>query len=142
MPSRKFSEEDKAPLKNVFGWSDEELEAVEENPKQFELFRVTQAFAGKQMVATCVEAEKCGMHKIGDKYVFTAGGRMIKDDTCERPCLWAMSTFFPFSYILYDRAASGLDPAGMHFEYVSCPDTGCRYGGYGTAMFKISVEDA
>jgi uncharacterized repeat protein (TIGR04076 family) len=81
------------------------------------------------------------MNKVGDRYVFNATGYMIKDETCETPCLWAMSKFLHFSYILYDRAASGLDLSGMHFEYISCPDTGCSCGGFGNAMFKISIED-
>ena len=128
MTTRKFDEKYKAALTGIFGYSDEDIKIIEGNPKQFELLERTKIFAGKKMIATCVEAENCGMNKVGDRYVFTAAGMMIKEETCERPCLWAMSNFFPFSYILYDRAASGLDLEDMHFEYVSCPDNGCKYG--------------
>ena len=142
MADRKLSEPAEGFLRNIMNFDDEQIKTVEKNPKQFEMCETLPFLASKKMVATCIEAENCGLHKIGDRYVFNATGFMIKDETCERPCLWALSTFLPYSYILYDRAASGLDPSGMHFEYVSCPDNGCRYGGWGTAMFKISVEDA
>ena len=142
MASRKISDEDRTALKNAFGYSDEEVGIILENPKQFELFQNFRSLFTKKMVATCIKAENCAMNKIGDRYVFTAAGQLVKDETCDRPCLWAMSNFFPFSYILYDRAASGLDLEGMHFEHVSCPDTGCQHGGYGNAMFMISVEYA
>ena len=142
MTDRKFNDQVKEALRNVFGYNDEQIRIIEENPKQFEMCEKMPFLASKKMVSRFIEAENCGANKIGDKYVFTAAGSMIKDETCERTCLWALSTFLPYSYILYDRAASGLDPSGMHFEYVSCPDTGCKYGGWGTAMFKISVEDA
>lgn len=142
MPIRNLTEGIKAALRDHFGYGDEEFDIIQNNPKQLEMFENIGALAVKKMIATCVKAENCGMNNIGDRYVFTAGGQLIKEETCDRPCLWAMSNFFPFSYILYDRAASGLDLDGIHFEYVSCPDTGCQHGGYGNAMFKISVEDA
>ena len=124
MTDRKFSDQFKETLTNVFGYNDEQIRIIEENPKQFETFEKFPFLTSKKMVARCIEAENCGANKIGDKYVFIAAGSMIKDETCERPCLWALSSFLRFSYILYDRAASGLDLSGMHFEYVSCPDTG------------------
>jgi uncharacterized repeat protein (TIGR04076 family) len=142
MTNRKFNDEQKEFCRNILGYDDEQFKIIEENPKQFELMTKLVTLDSKKMVATCIEAENCGMNKIGDKYVFSAAGYMIKNETCEQPCIWAMSNFFRFSYVLYDRVASGLDPGGMHFEYVSCPDTGCKYGGFGTAMFKISIEDA
>ena len=142
MADRKLSKPSEDGLRNFMGFNDEQIKIVEENSKQFEMCEKLTFLASKKMVVTCIETTNCAANKIGDKYVFTAAGSMIKDETCERPCLWALSTFLPYSYILYDRAASGLDLSGMHFEYVSCPDTGCKYGGWGTAMFKISVEDA
>ena len=142
MNDRKLNETAKDALRNILGYTDEKIKIIEENPKQFEIWEKMPVLSSKNMVATCIETENCGLHKIGDKYVFNATAFMIKDETCARPCLWAMSNFLHFSYIIYDRVASGLDPSGMHFEYISCPDTGCNYGGFGTAMFKISIEEA
>ncbi len=142
MADRKLSKEFKEGLRNQLGFSDEQFKVIEKNQKLMDIIEAGPRLASKQMVVTCIEAENCGMNKVGDRYVFTAAGTMIKEESCESPCLWAMSRFLPFSYIIYDRVASGLDASGMHFEYVSCPDTGCKYGGFGTAMFKISVEQS
>ena len=141
MTDRKFNDQFKEALRNIFGYNDDQIKVIEENPKQFETVEKVPFLASKKMVATCIEAQNCSANKVGDRYVFNALGSMIKNETCEKACLWAMSTFLPFFYILYDRAASGLDLSGMHFEYIECPDTGCKYGGAGKAMFKISVED-
>jgi hypothetical protein len=41
----------------------------------------------------------------------------------------------------FDRTSSGLDPNGMYFNHISCSDIGCKYGGWGSVIFKITVED-
>ena len=142
MKSRKLTGPALDIVKNIVGFDDEQIKGVEENPKQFEMCEKMPVIVSKKLVATCVEAKNCGLHKIGDRYVFNAVGHMIKEETCEKPCLFALSSFLPFIYISYDRAASGLELNRMHFEYIACPDTGCKYGGWGTSMFKLSVEDA
>ena len=81
-------------------------------------------------------------NKEGDKYVLNGAGYLVKDESCDRPCLWAMHSFLPFSYMLYDRVASGLDPNDMHFEHVQCEDTGVHQGGFGKATFKIRFVSA
>ena len=141
MTNGKFDEATKALLKRQLGYDEEQIKRVEENPKQREMIASGPVLVSKKMVATCIKAESCTYNKVGDRYVFNGFGGMIKDETCETPCLWAMSGFLPFIYMVYDRVASGLDPNGMHLDHVSCPDTGCRYGGFGKAMFKISIED-
>lgn len=140
MTDRKLSKEFKEGLRNQLGYSDEQFETIEKNPKLLDIIEAGPILSSKKIVATCISAENCGMNKVGDRYVFTGSGAMVKEETCETPCLWALSRFLPFSFIVYDRIASGLDASGMHFEYVSCPDTGCKHGGFGTAMFKMSIE--
>jgi uncharacterized repeat protein (TIGR04076 family) len=141
MTNGKLDERTKKLFKSRMGYDDEQMKMIEENPKQREIIEGGAAFVTKKLVSTCIEAENCTYNKVGDRYVFNSFGGMIKDQTCETPCLLALSCFLPFLYMVYDRIASGLDPNGMHLDHVSCPDTGCRYGGFGTAMFKISIED-
>lgn len=142
MTQGKFDERAKEAMKKRLGYDDEELRLMEENPKMMDLIRAGPAFTSKKMVATCIKAEHCSYNQVGDRYVFHAYGSMIKDETCENPCLLAMSNFLPFCYMVYDRIASGLDPDGMHLDHVCCPDTGCRHGGFGRAIFKITIEEA
>lgn len=138
--TEKLDQAAREALKGQLGYNDDQLDMIEKNPKQMEMIEGLGLFVSKKFVATCVKAENCAFNKAGDRYVFTAFGSMIKEETCETPCLWAMSEFLPFSYMTYDRIASGLDPNEMHLNHVTCPDAGCRYGGFGSSVFKISVE--
>ena len=131
----------KAALKERLGYTDEEFSIIEKTPKLMEIIEKIPGSVNKKMVVTCIKAKNCTYNKVGDKYVFDAFGGMIKDESCETPCLWAMSRFLPYSYMIYDRIASGLDPDGMHLDHMVCPDAGCRFGGFGSAVFKITVED-
>ena len=142
MAEAKLDDKLRQILKKDAGYTDEQLDAMEQNPKQVAVIKAIPSLFGKKLVATCVKAENCTYNRVGDRYVFNAFGGMIKDETCKAPCLWALGAMFPFCYMVYDRAASGLDPNGMHLDHVHCPDTGCGFGGFGTAWFKMSVEDA
>ena len=141
MTQEKLDEQTKEIIKKQLGYNDEEIKLIDENPKQRDIVKNGPIFVSKKMVVTCIKAENCTFNKIGDRYVFNCFGGMIKEECCETPCILAMSGFLPFTFMVYDRIASGLDPAGMHLDHVACPDTGCRYGGFGTALFKISIED-
>ncbi len=140
--TKKLDDATKEALKSQLGYTEAQINIIEENPKQFEMMESIPLLISKKLVATCVAAKNCAFNKVGDRYVFNGFGAMIKDESCETPCLWAMNGFMPFSLMVYDRIASGLDPDGMHLDHVTCPDAGCKYGGFGSAMFKISVEDA
>ena len=142
MTVKKLDERLKRALKRDQGFDDEQIGIIEGNPKQREIVEAGPILVSKRLVATCIEAENCTYNKVGDRYVFNAFGGMIKDETCDDPCLFALGALTPFCYVVYDRAASGLDPNGMHLDHVRCLDTGCRYGGFGTAMFKMTVENA
>lgn len=139
---KKMDDAVREALKSALGYTDEQLSIIEKKPKLMEMIEKIPNFLTKKMVITCIEAQNCTYNKVGDKYVFNAFGAMIKDETCETPCLWAMSGFLPYSYMVYDRIASGLDPDGMHLDHMVCPDAGCGFGGFGTAVFKITVQDA
>ncbi|MFH1137472.1 MAG: hypothetical protein V1816_15495 [Pseudomonadota bacterium] len=141
MAEKKLDEKLRRILKKDAGYSDEDLAVIEGNPRQREIMEALPVLFRKKMVFTCVSAENCTYNKVGDRYVFNAFGGMIKDETCKVPCLWALGSFFPFCYMVYDRAASGLDPAGLHLDHVRCPDTGCRRGGFGSSLFKMTMED-
>lgn len=142
MADNKIPDQLKKVLKKDAGFNDEQLAMIESNPKQREIVTALPSLMKKKLVAECVRAENCTYNKVGDRYVFNAFGGMIKAETCQMPCLWALGAMYPFCYMVYDRAASGLDPNGMHLDHIRCPDTGCQFGGFGTAVFKISVVDA
>jgi len=129
MPKKGIDEKGRALLENALGFGEEEIGIVEKNPKQREIAQTIDVFMSKKMIVECIQAENCMFHSVGDKYVFSGFGALVKQESCELPCLFAMCNFIPFAYMLYDRIASGLDPDGMH-------------GGWGSSLFKISVVDS
>jgi uncharacterized repeat protein (TIGR04076 family) len=141
MDKRELTKEERELIKkSVLRWTDEQIDLVWDDPKRRDILEHIIELQGLKMIAECIESENCSFNKVGDKYVFTGGGSLIKDESCETPCLWAMHSFLRFSTMLYDRVASGLDPNGMHFEYAQCEDTSVRFGGFGKATFKIRFE--
>ena len=97
---KKLNERLKGALKRDQGFDAEQIKIIEGNPKQREIVEAGPILVSKKLVATCIEAEHCTFNKIGDRYVFNAFGGMIKDETCDNPCLWALSVFFPFCYMV------------------------------------------
>ena len=140
MGKRNLTMEQKEFLRTTFGYTDEQIDHIETHPKLRDIIDHLPELDGTKMIAECIEAENCAFNKVGDKYVFGGPGYLIKDESCERPCLWAMHSFLPFSYLLYDRVASGLDPNEMHVTQIQCEDVGHRHGGFGKATFKIRFE--
>lgn len=138
--TKKMDETTKEGIKVSLGYTEEQIEIIEGKPKLMGILEKFPTFLEHKLVITCVTANNCAFNKVGDKYVFNGFGGMIKSESCETPCLWAMSRFMPFSFMVYDRIASGLNPNDMHLDSVACPDTGCHHGGFGNAVFKVTVE--
>jgi len=140
MEKRALTTEQRELLRATFGYTDEQIDRIEADPKRREIIDHGPELNGTKMIAECVDAENCSFNKVGDRYVFSGQGYLLKDESCEKPCLWAMHSFLPFSYLLYDRVASGLDPNEMHVTQIQCEDVGHRHGGFGKATFKIRFE--
>jgi len=135
-------EEGRKALKAALGYTDEQIDELIANPKRREIIEHLAEISSKRMIAECIAEENCVYHDVGDRYVFSGLGQLLKEESCEQPCLFAMANFPPFCNMLYDRVASGLDPNGMHLDHIQCSDTTLKYGGFGKATFRIYVEDA
>jgi len=97
------------------------------------------------MVAEVIEVKDCcsAGHKVGQKYVFTASGFLLPEEsTVPHLCLWAMATMLPFVYIIFDRTAEGLDPSPRGYDRIHCTDVGMDCGGLGRVVFAIYCEKA
>jgi uncharacterized repeat protein (TIGR04076 family) len=140
MEKRKLTTEQRESLRNLAGYTDEQINRIENDQKRHDIVDHGEKLWSIKMIAECIEAENCSFNKVGDKYVFGGPGYLIKNESCKTPCLWAMHSFLPFSFMLYDRVASGLDPNGMHYDHVQCEDTAVHHGGFGKATFKIRFE--
>lgn len=124
-------------VKKIWGWTDEQAKML--SSKQVSLVEKGDEFRKWRLVAEVVEAKNCiaGLKK-GDKYVFHGSGFLLPEEsTCPRICLWALSSFVPFSFMLYDRIGQGDDPSEFWIDRVRCMDVGVEHGGYGEALFRL-----
>lgn len=139
---KKLPEEIVSRLKQVYGYTDEQIAGF--SPKQRKAHLTEMARADYKMIAEVVKAENCACRpKIGEKYVFWDGGAFLPEEsTVKWFCLWAMAPLANLFYVFYDRMAEGLDPAGTIFEYAKCMDTGTACGGWGQVTLKVHWEKA
>jgi uncharacterized repeat protein (TIGR04076 family) len=142
MNKEKLSPEEREAVRLILNYTDEQLDKVEADEKRRAVAKHAMDLTRKRLIFECIETQNCMFHRVGDKYVFSGFGSLIKEESCERPCLYAMANFLPFSYMLYDRVASDLDPDGMVWYSVPCSDPGDKCGGWGSAKFKVRVVDA
>ena len=124
-------------VKKIWGWTDEQAEGL--SSKHVRLIDKGDEFRKWRLVAEVLEAENCiaGLKK-GNKYVFHGSGFLLPEEsTCPKICLWALASFVPFSFMLYDRIGQGDDPSEFWIDRVRCMDVGVERGGYGEVLFRM-----
>ncbi|MCD6361110.1 MAG: hypothetical protein J7M38_09615 [Armatimonadetes bacterium] len=127
-------------VKKIWGWTDEQAKGL--SSKHVRLIEKGDEFRKWRLVAEVLEAENCiaGLKK-GNKYVFHGSGFLLPEEsTCPKICLWALTSFVPFSFMLYDRIGQGDDPSDFWIDRVRCMDVGIERGGYGEVLFRMYCE--
>ena len=123
--------------KKIWGWTDEEAQRL--SSKQLTLVGKGEDFRRWRLVAEVLDARNCvcGLKK-GHKYVFHGSGFLLPEETtCPKICLWALASFVPFSFMLYDRIGQGNDLSEFWIDRVRCIDVGVERGGYGEVLFRL-----
>ena len=124
----------------ALGLTDAEVELMKKSPKAVELIRNSPDLVRKKIVAEVVQAKHCVCHKVGDKFVFRVVGSMVREETCESPCLYALGPLATLGYIVFERVAAGLDTSELMIDHIKCWDTGVECGGVGEILMKVRVE--
>jgi hypothetical protein len=55
-------------MKEIFGYTDEEIETIENSPNQVDVIKNWSVLTAKKLVATCVEEHGCDYNEVGDRY--------------------------------------------------------------------------
>jgi uncharacterized repeat protein (TIGR04076 family) len=95
--------------------------------------------ANYKIIFEAVGSSNCSLKiRKGDKFVFSATGLYLPDESTANPCLQAIANFVSVLYIVCERVLEGLDPdALLGVQYVQCQDIGVENGGWGKTVYKV-----
>jgi len=129
-------------FQKAIGYTDEELAIYRSNPKYVKAMEHAPKFATHKIIVEVVESHNCAArHKVGDKFVMTGNGNLIRDECPEYMCCQAIASFQPLIFGMYERFSEDLDPNGLLFDTVHCLDVGCRRGGWGEIVMKMYAAE-
>ncbi len=123
------------------GYTDEELKTFRSDPEKVKMVTQSPDFVKCRVIAEVIESHGChARHKVGDRFVMTAGGQVISEECPRRMCLFALG---PVSHVLpaiYERLVTKSDPEFQRSHIVQCTDIGLDKGGWGKILMKVYVE--
>jgi uncharacterized repeat protein (TIGR04076 family) len=120
------------------GYTDEQMAMYRSNPRYVKAMEHAPKFMTHRIIVEVVESHHCNAgHKVGDKFVLTGNGYLIRDECPEYMCIHALGSFMPYIYAMWERLYEDLDPDMMLFNTVHCPDVGCERGGWGELIMKM-----
>ena len=124
----------------ALGLTDEQVEEAKKDPERVRLIEQSPELVRRKVVAEVVKAEHCVCHKVGDKIVFRPAGVLVKEESCDHPCIYALAPLATLGYILFDRIVEGVDPNQIHIPKIKCWDVGWENGGSGEILMKVTVQ--
>ncbi len=123
------------------GYSDEEMKIFRSDPEKVKMVTETPDFIKRRVVAEVIESEGCHAgHRVGDRFVMTAGGQLITENCPKRMCMFALGPVSHTLPAIYERLITKSDPKRERFNLVQCTDIGLDKGGWGKILMKVYVE--
>jgi uncharacterized repeat protein (TIGR04076 family) len=123
------------------GYTDEELKLFQSDPEKVKIVTQTPDFVKCRIVAEVVESNNCHAgHRVGDRFVMTAGGVVISEASPKRMCMFALGPVSNILPALYERILTGSDPDYKRSHLVQCSDIGIDKGGWGKVIMKVYIE--
>ncbi len=129
-------------MKSRLGYTDDEMKAFRENPRNEDVLGKGPALLGKTIVLTIVAARGCNSgHKAGDKLYLDGAGNLLAHRCPKKVCVYALNAATPLIYAANELFYAGADPTAMRFRRAACLDVGVECGGWGRVVLELSVED-
>jgi uncharacterized repeat protein (TIGR04076 family) len=123
------------------GYTDEEMQVFRADPEKVRMVTQTSDFVKCRVVAEVIESHGChAKHKVGDRFVMTAGGQLIAEDSPKRMCMFALGPVASVLPAIYERLITKSDPDSVRSNIVQCTDVGLDKGGWGKILMKVCVE--
>jgi len=122
-------------------YTDQEMKIFRSDPEKVKMVTQTPDFVKSRVVAEVIESHGCHAgHRVGDRFVMTAGGQLISDECPKRMCMFALGPVSTILPVIYERIITKSDPNFVRFNTVQCTDVGLEKGGWGKILMKVYVE--
>jgi len=122
------------------GYTDEEMRIFRSDPEKVRMVTETPEFVKCRVIAEVIESQGCHAgHKVGDRFVMTAGGQLIAEACPKRMCLFALGPVAGLLPAIYERIITRSDPGFERSNIVQCTDVGLDKGGWGKVLMKVYV---
>ena len=129
-------------MKTRLGYTDEEMKAFRENPRNEDVLSKASALLGKTIVLEVVDSHGCNsQHKVGDKFTFDGAGNLLTKRCPEKVCIYALNAATSMIFASNELFYAGVDPNEMRFRRAACFDVGVQCGGWGRIVLELSVKD-
>ncbi len=123
------------------GYTDEEMEIFRSDPEKVKMVTQTPEFVKCRVIAEVIESHGCyAQHRVGDRFVMTAGGELIAEECPKRMCISALGQISNMLPAIYERFITKSDPNFERSHIVQCTDIGLDKGGWGKILMKVYVE--
>jgi len=129
-------------MKGHLGYTDEEMEAFQANPRNEDVVSKAPALLDKTIIVEVVESHGCNsQHKVGDRFYFDGAGNLLTKLCPKKICIYALSAAASMVFTANELFYAGVDPNEMRFKRAGCFDVGVQCGGWGHIVMEIRVED-
>jgi uncharacterized repeat protein (TIGR04076 family) len=129
-------------MKSRLGYSDEEMKAFRENPRNEDVLSKAPALLDKTIVIEVVESHGCNsQHRAGDRFYFDGAGNLLTKRCPKKICIYALNAATGLIFASNELLYAGVDPNEMRFKRAGCFDVGVQCGGWGRVVVEISVQD-
>jgi len=123
------------------GYTDEEMKVFRSDPEKVKMVTQTPDFVKRRIIAEVIDSQGChSQHKVGDRFVMTAGGQLITEECPKRMCMFTLGPVSNVLPAIFERLITKSDPNGERFSIVQCTDVGLDKGGWGKILMKVYVE--
>jgi uncharacterized repeat protein (TIGR04076 family) len=123
------------------GYSDQEMEVFRSDPEKVKMVTQTPEFVKCKVIAEVIESHGCHSgHKVGDRFVMTAGGQLIAEESPKRMCMFALGPVSSTLPAISERLVTKSDPNFERSQIVQCLDVGLDKGGWGKILMKVYLE--
>ena len=129
-------------MKRHLGYTDEDMKAFRENPRNEDVLSKAPDLLNKTIVIEVVESHGCNsQHKVGDKFYFDGAGNLLTKRCPKKVCVYALSAATSMIFASNELFYAGVNPNEMRFKRAACFDVGVQCGGWGRIVLELKVVD-